>query len=71
MHAANNDEIKQSTFLAVAGAVPAPKQLTLPLCARMEYKRKLALYCITHGFIYPGLDGITKDLQERVNAFWR
>lgn len=24
---------------------------------------------ITHAFIYPGLEGIAKDLQERINSF--
>jgi hypothetical protein len=37
----------------------------------MEFKRKLALYGITHGFFYPGLNGIAKDLREGVYAFWR
>lgn len=32
-------------------------------------KRELALYGVTHGFIYPGLEGIAKDLEERINSF--
>lgn len=41
----------------------------IPFEARNELKKQLALFGITHGFIYPGLDGITKDLQERLNCF--
>lgn len=41
----------------------------IPFEARNKLKNQLALFGITHGFIYPGLDGITKDLQERLNCF--
>lgn len=41
----------------------------IPFEVRNELKKQLALFGVTHGFIYPGLDGITKDLQERLNCF--
>ncbi len=42
---------------------------SIPFEVRMDMKRELALYGITHAFIYPGLEGIAKDLQERLNSF--
>lgn len=42
---------------------------SIPFEARMDMKRELALFGITHAFIYPGLEGIAKDLQERINSF--
>lgn len=41
----------------------------IPFLARNKLKKQLTLFGITHSFIYPGLDGITKDLQERLNCF--
>lgn len=41
----------------------------IPFSARMNFKRELALYGVSHSFIYPGLEGLTKDLQERINCF--
>jgi FRG domain len=41
----------------------------IPFSAREDLKQHLALLGITHGFIYPGLDSIAKDLQERLNDF--
>lgn len=41
----------------------------IPFSVRMEIKRELALFGVTHSFIYPGLEGISKDLQERINCF--
>lgn len=42
---------------------------SIPFEVRMDMKRELALYGVTHAFIYPGLEGIAKDLQERINSF--
>lgn len=42
---------------------------SIPFEVRMDMKRELALYGVTHGFIYPGLEGIAKDLEERINSF--
>ncbi|NYH22884.1 FRG domain-containing protein [Paraburkholderia bryophila] len=45
------------------------RKFHIPFSARMDIKRELALFGMTHSFIYPGLEGITKDLQERINSF--
>nr|WP_314902308.1 FRG domain-containing protein [uncultured Deefgea sp.] len=41
---------------------------TIPYAVRMDLKRTLNLFGINNSFIYPGLDGITRDLQERINS---
>ncbi len=45
------------------------RKFLIPFSVRMDIKRELALLGVTHGFIYPGLEGIARDLQERINSF--
>jgi hypothetical protein len=41
----------------------------IPFESRNAFRDEIRLYGITRGFIYADLDGITADLQERLNTF--
>jgi hypothetical protein len=42
---------------------------TIPFSCRNDFLRELNLYGINHGFVFADLDGIARDLQERLNTF--